>query len=104
MHYKRASRECKNRGRIWPAMGQKNDPMESRSGNPGLSRCTSACSTLMNERKLTWLNRLKALLQSVITLGTTTQLVMRSTYFRSEERRVGKEWVSTCRSRWSPET
>src|SRR3546814_15202433 len=21
--------------------------------------------------------------------------------FRSEERRVGKEWVSTCRSRWS---
>src|SRR3546814_11560898 len=23
-------------------------------------------------------------------------------YFRSEERRVGKEWVSTCRSRWSP--
>src|SRR3546814_19455461 len=21
---------------------------------------------------------------------------------RSEERRVGKEWVSTCRSRWSP--
>src|SRR3546814_13108983 len=23
-------------------------------------------------------------------------------YIRSEERRVGKEWVSTCRSRWSP--
>src|SRR3546814_13760139 len=23
---------------------------------------------------------------------------------RSEERRVGKEWDSTCRSRWSPET
>src|SRR3546814_19508482 len=22
--------------------------------------------------------------------------------FRSEERRVGKEWVSTCRSRWRP--
>src|SRR3546814_18424070 len=21
---------------------------------------------------------------------------------RSEERRIGKEWVSTCRSRWSP--
>src|SRR3546814_6266671 len=21
---------------------------------------------------------------------------------RSEERRVGKEWISTCRSRWSP--
>src|SRR3546814_14599731 len=25
-----------------------------------------------------------------------------STYLRSEERRVGKECVSTCRSRWSP--
>src|SRR3546814_12164828 len=24
------------------------------------------------------------------------------TPIRSEERRVGKEWVSTCRSRWSP--
>src|SRR3546814_14445170 len=23
---------------------------------------------------------------------------------RSEERRVGKEWVSTCRSGWSPDT
>src|SRR3546814_15118559 len=22
---------------------------------------------------------------------------------RSEERRVGKEWVSTCRSRWAPD-
>src|SRR3546814_17308303 len=25
-------------------------------------------------------------------------------FFRSEERRVGKECVSTCRSRWSPYT
>src|SRR3546814_12157677 len=25
------------------------------------------------------------------------------TLFRSEERRVGKECVSTCRSRWSPD-
>src|SRR3546814_17394270 len=25
-------------------------------------------------------------------------------YMRSEERRVGKECVSTCRSRWSPDT
>src|SRR3546814_20697331 len=23
-------------------------------------------------------------------------------FIRSEERRVGNEWVSTCRSRWSP--
>src|SRR3546814_4077778 len=25
------------------------------------------------------------------------------THYRSEERRVGKECVSTCRSRWSPD-
>src|SRR3546814_16710489 len=28
--------------------------------------------------------------------------LLRSAYERSEERRVGKECVSTCRSRWSP--
>src|SRR3546814_12806644 len=33
----------------------------------------------------------------VPTLGTGY-----SPLWRSEERRVGKEWVSTCRSRWSP--
>src|SRR3546814_21166689 len=27
---------------------------------------------------------------------------MQRTGMRSEERRVGKEWVSTCRSRWEP--
>src|SRR3546814_1652594 len=27
---------------------------------------------------------------------------MHAAYYRSEERRVGKECVSTCRSRWSP--
>src|SRR3546814_12126028 len=28
--------------------------------------------------------------------------LLNGTQFRSEERRVGKECVSTCRSRWSP--
>src|SRR3546814_11087371 len=31
-----------------------------------------------------------------------TQMNGISNYLRSEERRVGKECVSTCRSRWSP--
>src|SRR3546814_9859223 len=36
-------------------------------------------------------------------LGIPDQAILRSTAkYRSEERRVGKEWVSTCRSRWSP--
>src|SRR3546814_6200241 len=33
---------------------------------------------------------------------TARYSTMRSLIFRSEERRVGKECVSTCRSRWSP--
>src|SRR3546814_1452553 len=33
--------------------------------------------------------------------GTTGDAAFQ-TYCRSEERRVGKECVSTCRSRWSP--
>src|SRR3546814_12664795 len=31
------------------------------------------------------------------------QLVVMKLYARSEERRVGQECVSTCRSRWSPD-
>src|SRR3546814_8458730 len=38
--------------------------------------------------------RLKASRTVVVPIGSTEQ--------RSEERRVGKECVSTCRSRWSP--
>src|SRR3546814_2550977 len=30
--------------------------------------------------------------------------IQRSVLNRSEERRVGKEWVRTCRSRWAPYT
>src|SRR3546814_16098472 len=29
-------------------------------------------------------------------------VVLTQDWHRSEERRVGKEWCSTCRSRWSP--
>src|SRR3546814_14495123 len=46
---------------------------------------------------------------SVAAAGTVAPLVhpdalgeLANTYPRSEERRVGKECVSTCRSRWSP--
>src|SRR3546814_11692424 len=34
--------------------------------------------------------------------ATATANVLFATIVRSEERRVGKECVSTCRSRWSP--
>src|SRR3546814_20686695 len=36
------------------------------------------------------------------TLANETARRLDGTRFRSEERRVGKECVSTCRSRWSP--
>src|SRR3546814_12691080 len=34
--------------------------------------------------------------------GTLDSIVKLTLFLRSEERRVGKECVSTCRSRWSP--
>src|SRR3546814_14952696 len=37
--------------------------------------------------------------RAVAAMDKQYQLSLRA---RSEERRVGKEWVSTCRSRWSP--
>src|SRR3546814_12312937 len=37
-----------------------------------------------------------------IVLTTSRSLPGRAFTWRSEERRVGKECVSTCRSRWSP--
>src|SRR3546814_7414182 len=40
--------------------------------------------------------------KEIIPLGGLVQLAAEDSYFRSEERRVGKECVSTCRSRWSP--
>src|SRR3546814_20304187 len=44
---------------------------------------------------------LGAILLDVAVLGAWTALYF-GINFRSEERRVGKECVSTCRSRWSP--
>src|SRR3546814_13459648 len=38
----------------------------------------------------------------LIVLGEIFSHYLRKAVIRSEERRVGKECVSTCRSRWSP--
>src|SRR3546814_13262416 len=40
-------------------------------------------------------------ISSTVSIGVATSGVDES-FSRSEERRVGKECVSTCRSRWSP--
>src|SRR3546814_15645258 len=48
----------------------------------------------------------KSTLEEVIELRNRAQAVpagdVAGRAQRSEERRVGQEWVSTCRSRWSP--
>src|SRR3546814_10307223 len=43
-------------------------------------------------------------LKTVLHEDSTRHIIAwnKSPDIRSEERRVGKEWVSTCRSRWSP--
>src|SRR3546814_4686111 len=38
----------------------------------------------------------------IVVQGTVTRKMAPRLRMRSEERRVGKECVSTCRSRWSP--
>src|SRR3546814_13355472 len=50
-------------------------------------------------------NRYAAVMVPVNIVAVAATLLVLYLYFRkdrSEERRVGKEWVSTCRSRWSP--
>src|SRR3546814_12592785 len=37
-----------------------------------------------------------------VALAEAGQSAEAGNVYRSEERRVGKEWVSTCRTRWSP--
>src|SRR3546814_11164927 len=38
----------------------------------------------------------------VVNLSRALEEIAEAQYWRSEERRVGKECVRTCRSRWSP--
>src|SRR3546814_20708296 len=56
---------------------------------PSLSFSTPMRCDVASSITLTWAPRIDSRLS-------------RSGLERSEERRVGKEWVSTCRFRWSP--
>src|SRR3546814_4703349 len=50
-----------------------------------------------------WLNtRVAIRTRSFHSFTKWLAMFCRTRYWRSEERRVGKECVSTCRSRWSP--
>src|SRR3546814_15766488 len=64
------------------------DPPEPARGHP----LVSTCSNSMNLDRIHVIDLTQAWVRSI---------TIRSSR-RSEERRVGKECVSTCRSRWSP--
>src|SRR3546814_1256735 len=68
--------------------------------------CSSDLKTLKSlsspRRSVTPPVNIKRSLNNLIeALASLKDLILKSTK-RSEERRVGKECVSTCRSRWSP--
>src|SRR3546814_18028884 len=52
--------------------------------------------------RLKWLSEQGQVSVHERVVGAVGHKDARRTEFRSEERRVGKECVSTCRSRWSP--
>src|SRR3546814_12883013 len=57
------------------------------------------------KRKQKWSSGLREVKDQIIAHQEATiaiEKMMRVDLARSEERRVGKECVSTCRSRWSP--
>ena len=62
----------------------------------------SACGSVMRFRSLmlALTERLHGKSTAMAALPPAKQIV--GLGMRSEERRVGKEWQSTCRSRWSP--
>src|SRR3546814_12529388 len=87
------------------------NPRSSEDEGPGRSRKGRTVGGLPNEKgrglepsgrlELTWTNKHLRLISDpeggYEWVEPTDPRVS-----RSEERRVGKEWVSTCRSRWSP--
>src|SRR3546814_13327814 len=61
-----------------------------------------ACSSSTLQEAASWGKVSTAMEQMVYAEATSVLPLLASDAYRSEERRVGKECVSTCRSRWSP--
>ena len=85
----------------------------SSAGNLGFSNPIVLCSLLISliiigifvKRQITISNpllNLKIFNNKIFCFSTITSMIIMLSMVRSEERRVGKECVSTCRSRWSP--
>src|SRR3546814_17281298 len=56
-----------------------------------------------NKGQNTRINAINDFREGTVDFLVATDVVSRGIDIRSEERRVGKECVSTCRSRWSPD-
>src|SRR3546814_17715344 len=75
---------------------------------PGIEKHAFACNVLHVESHALLIRRVAATARLPKSCAARTHkavvfdMVAVAAYFRSEERRVGKECVSTCRSRWSP--
>src|SRR3546814_9661262 len=67
---------------------------------------SDVCSSDLSRDGTRWISARPASLLPVRVLGALFRRLfltrLRALHDRSEERRVGKECVSTCRSRWSP--
>src|SRR3546814_13107076 len=75
---------------------------ESRRGGRGGDRWRDRrCRTDLTMRPF---DRLAGIAAPLLKANIDTDMIIRVEHMtaRSEERRVGKECVSTCRSRWSP--
>src|SRR3546814_15798300 len=86
-----------DRGANRPAVDQTPDPdeIDRTPASERGSKMPSISGTTMDPKKMIGLAAAAgAVMFTVLALGTGLT--------RSEERRVGKECVSTCRSRWSP--
>src|SRR3546814_20180490 len=72
-----------------------------RYGNPSWAAFEDALGELEGGRCISFASGLAAV-ATILDLVGQGQKVVAPRHSRSEERRVGKECVRTCRSRWSP--
>src|SRR3546814_15873965 len=85
-------------------------PRDGRRHGAELRGCASKAERVSHRQEATQMPQLHATLRGYLLGAALQSRALRGDgpspvigyRGRSEERRVGKEWVSTCRSRWSP--
>src|SRR3546814_20858322 len=60
------------------------------------------CAAIREASEMILFGRLARMLKVLLEQFGVFLAFVHLRFDRSEERRVGQEWVSTCRSRWSP--